>query len=238
MKLANGEIMTIPHGKGIIKTVRDQKPDKVKDYGHLSLEVGITFLYFLEMTSCPNRRKMLALLKIMMLQLKARNTKAKYPREILRMLVQQYSVIGLRDACQIFHACFVNLNGKVDGHVPADLVQEWQVKESKAYIKHMFSNKSNMNIEHRTAALPGIHVTAQNFDNQAGIIVRAKKHKQKESTEDELTIMDDLRNVKPFKHTEGRVYQQFQHIPKSFLQKIGTCSLQNWFENNKLSFLK
>ena len=82
------------------------------------------------------------------------------------------------------------------------------------------------------------HVTAQNFDNQAGTIVRANQRKQKESTEDQLTIMDDLRNVKPFKHIEGRVYQQFHHIPKSFLQKIGNCSLQNWFESNELSFLK
>ena len=236
--LANGEIMSLPHGKGIIKTFRDKKPDKVKDYGHLTLEVGITFLYFLEMTRCPNRKKMLALLKVMMLQLKGRNIKAKYPKEILRMLVQQYSVIGLRDACQIFHACFVNLDGKVDGHVPVDLVQEWQVKESKSHIKHMFSNKSESNIENRTAALPGIHTIAKNFDTQAGTVIRAKKHKQKESTEDELTIMDDLHNVKPFQHTEGRAYQQFNHIPKSFLQKIGNCSLQNWFESNKLSFLK
>ena len=46
MKLANGEIMTIPYGKDIIKTGRDQEPDKVKDYRHLSLEVGITTLLF------------------------------------------------------------------------------------------------------------------------------------------------------------------------------------------------
>ena len=83
------------------------------------------------MASCPNRRKNVGPLKIAMLQLKARSTKAKYPKEKLRMLVQQYSVIGLRDACLIVHACFVNLNGKVDRHVPADLVQEWQVKESE-----------------------------------------------------------------------------------------------------------
>ena len=131
------------------------------------------------MTSCPNRRKMLALLKVMMLQLKARNPKAKYPREILRILVQQYSVMGLRDACQIFHACFVNLDGKVDERVPADLVQEWQVKESKSHIKHMFSNKSDSNIEHRTASLPALHACATNFDMQAGTIVRAKKNIKK-----------------------------------------------------------
>ena len=238
LKLENGEVIQIPHGKGEVLTIRDKKPDKVKDYGHLVLECGITFTYFLELVKNPNRQKMLALLKMMMLQLKGRNTKAKYPREILRMLVQQYSVIGLQDACQIFHACFVNKEGKEEGHVPADLVQEWQVRESKAHIKHMFSNKSEANIELRTAAIPGIHAIANNFDDQAGTIVRAKKHKEKDSKEDELKIMNDLRKLKPFKHTEGRVYQEFPRIPRSFLERLGNISLQTWFETNKLSFLK
>ena len=238
VKLHNGDVIEIPHGKGIVHTIRDKQPDKIKDYGHLVLESGITFLYFLELVKRPNRQKMLALLKMMMLQMKGRNTKAKYPREILRLLVQQYSVIGLRDACQIFHACFVNLDGSEDGHVAADLVQEWQVKESKSHIKHMYSNKSESNIEHRTAAIPGIHAIAKNFDDQAGTIIRAKKHKQKDSKEDELKIINDLRKIKPFYHTEGRAYHGFQRIPRSFLQKIGNCSLQAWFESNKLSFLK
>ena len=228
--------MPIPHGTGLIQTVHDKQPDKIKDYGHLMLEDGTTFTYFLEMVKRPNRENMLALLKMMMLQTKGRNIKAKYPREILRMLVQQYSVMGLKDACQVFHACFVNVDGKEDGHVPADLVQEWQVRESKAHIKHMFSNKSESNIEHHTAAIPGIHAIAQNFDAQAGTIIRAKKHRQKDSKEDELKIMNDLRNLKPFQHTEGRAYQQFPNIPKSFLQKIGNCSLQTWLESINFPF--
>ena len=61
---------------------------------------------------------------MMMLQMKDCNIKAKYPRELLRMLVQQYSVIGLKDACQIFHACFDNVDGNEEGHAPAYLVQK------------------------------------------------------------------------------------------------------------------
>ena len=48
---------------------------------------------------------------------------------------------------RFFHAYFVYLNDKVDGHVPADLVQEWQVKESKSYIKHIFKQ---VKYEYRT----------------------------------------------------------------------------------------
>ena len=62
-------------------------------------------------------------------------------------------------------------------HVAADLVQEWQDKESKSHKKHMHSNKSESNIEHRTAAIPVIHAV----DDQAGTITRAKQHKKKYS---------------------------------------------------------
>ena len=45
------------------------KPDKVKDYAHYSLEVGMTYAYFLKQVKSPDRQKKFALLKMMMLQL-------------------------------------------------------------------------------------------------------------------------------------------------------------------------
>ena len=48
------------------------------------------------------------------------------------------SFLYLQEACQVFSASFVNLHGRNDSNFPADLVQEWNVKESKIHIKHMF----------------------------------------------------------------------------------------------------
>ena len=118
--LANGMEVNIP----ITETYKEKEvePDKVKDYAHYSLEVGMTFTYFLQLVKNPDRNKMLSLLKMMMLQLRGLSINAKYPKEILRMLVQQYSVMGLREACQVFQACFVNIHGKPNEDIPADLV--------------------------------------------------------------------------------------------------------------------
>ncbi|XP_071133232.1 uncharacterized protein [Mytilus edulis] len=129
--LANGIVLEIPMTTPAHDGNKENKPDKIKDYAHYGLEVGMTFIYFLQNVKNPERRKMLPLLKMMMIQLRGHSMNAKYPKEILRILVQQYSVMGLQEACQVFQACFINTMGKSDGHVPADLVQEWNVKECK-----------------------------------------------------------------------------------------------------------
>lgn len=116
----------------------------------------MTFIYLLDLIKTPDKERILGLLKMMLLQLKDHSTKGKYPLEILRHLVQQYSVMDLREACQVLHASFVNLHDKPDTHVPADLVQEWNVKLIKRHIKHMYSNKNDSNIQHCKAAIPDI----------------------------------------------------------------------------------
>ena len=118
----------------------------------------------------------------------------------------------------------MNTNGKTDGHVPADLQLEWIVKQQKEHIKHMFSNKTPEFIESKSSALLGIQSISNNFDNTCETVVRSKKHQTKESCEDELNMMDDLRNVKPFHHQEGRSYESFKSFPRSQIKKLdGQC---------------
>lgn len=62
------------------------------------------------------------------------------------MLLQQYRLLGLQDTCQVLHACFVNTGGKSDTNVPAGLILEWIVEDVKSNIKHMNSNKTDVNI--------------------------------------------------------------------------------------------
>ncbi|XP_071127588.1 uncharacterized protein [Mytilus edulis] len=233
--LDNGQTIHIPVAVSEY-TFQKLKPDKVKYYAHYSLEVGLIFRYFLNLCKEPVREQFLPLLKMMMVQLRGHSICAKYHKEILRMLIQQYSVMGLQEACQVFCASFVNLHGRKDGNVPADLVQEWNVKESKKHIKHMFSNKENSTIEHKTSALPSIHKIASNFDTEVGTLVRAKRHKDKSYDDEVCVIMEDLREILPFTHQEGRSYETFKNIPKSLCEKVDGLKLQKWFKKHKNSF--
>ncbi|CAC5383233.1 unnamed protein product [Mytilus coruscus] len=152
------------------------------------------------------------------------------------MLVQQYSVMGLQEACQVFQACFINTTGKSDGNVPADLVQEWNVKECKKHIKHMYSNKLDANICNRTSALPSIHAIADNFDTEACTIIRSKKHTRKQNDEDELLLIQDMKKIRPFHYTSGRFYKEFNSIPRSISEKVDGQLLLKWFNKNRRTF--
>ncbi|WAR28244.1 hypothetical protein MAR_013948 [Mya arenaria] len=226
----HGRRIDIPIIQPKTAMLRPKLPDKKKDYGHFVLEVGMTFIYFLKLVKQPSREKFLLILKMIMLQLRGSNEKSKYAREISRML---YSVMGIREAFQVFQACFVSSSGLPDQNVPADLVQEWNVKTSKAHIKHMFANKTDNNITYRTAALPGINQIGENLDLQLGTMKRAKKHKQKNDQSDILTVMNDLRRIRPFNHTEQRKYDAFSKIKMSPTEDVDMEKFKEWFKLKK-----
>ena len=122
--LDNGSTYRVLIAPQRIETVKAEKSDHVKTYGHHVLEVGLTLKYFLELMKTPDHMKLLGLFKLMMVQLKARNTKAKYPLELLKLLLQQYSLLPLKEASAVLQACFVNTDGEVNSHIPADLQME------------------------------------------------------------------------------------------------------------------
>lgn len=223
-----------------MENVRTLADDKVKDYAHYVLETGFTLKYFLEISHYPDRDSFLGICKVMLIQLKALNPHAKYPLELMRFLVQQYSLLPLNQAQQVFQSMFVNLkSNKYNEHEFADKVMEWQVKTNKRHISHMHSNKTKSNIINRTAALAGFHEIANNFDQTAGVVIRAKKHSHSESAcrPDNLVIMRDLRTVRPFSHKENRSYKQFPSIVKSPKIKLDASKLKQWFYDRKGVFV-
>ncbi|CAC5403385.1 unnamed protein product [Mytilus coruscus] len=130
--------------------------DKVKNYGHLCLELGLQFKAILDLCKLPDRDRGLRLLKVCMIHFKANNNLSKYAYEILRLLVHQLCILSEQEAHEEFYGLFVNTKGKMDSHIPCDLQMEYIVKSVKRNIKHMFSNKTGKNITTRTSALPAI----------------------------------------------------------------------------------
>ena len=234
LRTAAGKLVRIP---GCEKTVslRQMEQDHKKTYGHYVLEGGLTFMYFLELCKRPDRQRLLRLFKLMMMQLKGRTTHAKYPLEILMMLFQQLSILSERRAHQVLHGSFVNTKGRPDTNVPADLQMEWLVKHNKRHIKHMFSNKSTSNIYTKSSALPGFYAISRNFDNDADVLIRSKRHNHKEVERDELQMMDDLRKVRPFEYQAGRSYlpRLFKRLKVSQTKNLTYKKLKKWFDTHK-----
>lgn len=237
MQLASGEIVEVMvrHSEVLIGS---PTPDKVKDYGHLVLELGSIFFCLLDLCKQPDREKMIGLLKTIMIILKSNNSHSKYALEILRWIMQQRCMLPEQSARQVFHQSFVNTKGRTNTHVPCDLVMEWQVRDEKRHIKHMISNKTESNILARSAALGGIEKISGHYDNVTNVRVRSKRHKTTSALEDERRIVEDLRKIRPFSHVQGRKFANFKNVPSTLLEKFDGFTFKSWFTKHKLLLTK
>ncbi|XP_071153480.1 uncharacterized protein [Mytilus edulis] len=218
----------------IKKAQKSQTPqeDKVKNYGHLCLELGLQFKAILDLCKLPDRERGLRLLKVCMIHFKANNNLSKYAYAILRLLVHQLCILSEQEAHEEFYGLFVNTKGKIDSHIPCDLQMEYIVKSVKRNIKHMFSNKTDKNITTRTSALPAIKDIADNFDKTSGVIIRCKKHSSIDAIKDELDIIFDLQNVNPFTFTAGRSHDSFKTISSRMDKLLDVHHFHSWIESN------
>ena len=222
----------------IHETLQQQSPDRQKDYFHHALEVGTVFSLFIHEIKVPQREKLLPLFKMMMMILKGQNTKAKYPLEILRLLVQQYSLLPLQVASQVLHDCFVNTKGKPDSHVPADQQMEWLVKLMKKHIKHMYSQKTENNISNKTSALPGIQEIVEQFDKTAQVLIRCSRHNEIDAKDARIQMVKDFSDARPFDYQEDRSFKndKFKMTQKSSVLNLDHNKLKQWFEHHKNLF--
>lgn len=233
LTLANGQHLQIwpkmetkPHQQ----KVKDEESDKVKNYAHLVVELGLLYKELLSVCKNPSRDRLLALLKLSMVVFKTRNNNSKYALEIHRFLVQQISVLSKREAVETVEAMFVNAKGKPNSCTPADLQMEYVVKIIKKHIKHMYSNKTEQNIAKQTRALSSVHNLSQHYDTTTDVIIRSKQHKEKESAGDELMMIEDLRKLHPFAFEANRAHPAFPSIKKSILQHCNTDHYHSWLK--------
>ena len=209
--------------------------DGVQSYAKRLLELGLLFKDMLDATKLPERQRWLRVFKLSMLFFKNHRNKSKYAYEIMRLLVHQVCILTEKAACEEFYGLFVNTNGHVDGHIAADQRMEYLVKEEKEHIKHMFSNKTEKNINMRSCAIAGMHDIALNFDLASGVVVRTQKHKDKSSAADEIILLEDLRRLRPFKE-KSRVHSKFGTIRPSGVDGIDIQHYHNWIKQKTYAF--
>ena len=229
VKLPSGKMLEIHLSAQVSKSLSPKpKEDKVNKYAHLVLELGLLFKNFLECVQVPNRPRMLWTLKLVMVLLKAQNNLSKYADEILRFLVHHICSLSDRKAHEMFYALHVNTRGKIDTHIAVDLQMEYIVRSIKRHIKHMFSNKTQQNIERKTGALAAINSIVQRYDTASDVNIRSKKHKTASAHSDEVDMIEDLRSIKPFTVQEGRTFRHFPNTQSSLISFLDFTHFREW----------
>ena len=72
------------------------------------------------------------------------------------------------------------------------------VRIQKKHLHHMHSRITVQNIHNRSSALAGMNDISNVFDRETEVARRTGTHTAKEADIDELSIMDDLCDLKPF----------------------------------------
>ena len=207
----------------------------MQSYSKRLLELGLLYKDMLDATKLPERHRWLRIFKLAMLLFKTYRNKSKYTYEIMRLLIHQICILTEKAACEEFYGLFVNTNGHVDGHIPADQRMEYLVKDDKEHIKHMFSNKTEKNISMRSCAIAGMHGIALNFDAASGVLVRTQKHSDKSSVGDETILLDDLRRLRPFQQ-KSRCHSKFRNIMPSGVDGMDMQHYHDWIKRKTYDF--
>ena len=82
----------------------------------------------------------------------------------------------------------------------------------------MYSDKTEKNITKCSRALGGVQDVAANFDATSGVIVRNWGHTAASSQGDEMSMINDLRRLRPFQYVAGRSHRSFPNMASSVLQ--------------------
>lgn len=221
------------------KQVQQAEYDRSKHYAHTVLELGLLYMDFLDTIKVPDRNRLLSTMKYMMHVFKTHNSRSKYALEILRFLCHQQSSYSLKTAHEAVYGLFVNTGGKIDPHIPADLQMEHVIRKVKK--KKLFKATGPKNLEgavvKKSRALAAMSQIAEQYDSSSGVVVRANKHK-KSAHEDEMKMIKDLKEARPFLSQPGRTFEKFANVLAPFHSSLKQEDYTTWinYHKKKLQF--
>ncbi len=208
------------------------------NYAMRVLEIGMALKCLLFLCRSPCYSTFMSLLKFLLAVLYCRSNKSKYCLELVRYLVHQVAVFTRKEGHEMFYRQFVNTNGTLYGHIPADLQNEYVVREEKRGMKHMFGGKTNRNIERRSAALAGASEIATHFDCETNVLIRSKKHSNVSSVNDEYEVIADLRTIRPFQYTLNRKHKGTLCVKASCLSDLDLNVFLSWIYSKQLIYCR
>ncbi|CAC5384468.1 unnamed protein product [Mytilus coruscus] len=126
--LSDGKTVEIQIQKYAKKSKNVEKTDGILNYATLVLNLGLLYKELLSVCKLPDRKRLIRLMKQCLIVFKAKSNLSKYALEVLRFLVQQTVLLSEKSATMTVYSMFVNTQGKIDSHIPADFQMEYIVK--------------------------------------------------------------------------------------------------------------
>ena len=160
-----------------------------------------------------------------------------YGIEMFISIMQNEVLLSEEEAYQCTWAATANWSGGIGKNLEIDLMQENRNRDLKKLIKNMGANKSEKATERASKAVGGIRKSMQNFDAQVTIHAKSSAHSHKSSSSDEVKILKDLHDLKPFTCKSNRKHNSFPDMSSNPLNDLDDNKFKEWLKRHKKNLL-
>ena len=129
---------------------------------------------------------------------------SKYFVECLDFVLKTEYLLSPMQKLRVLEGAFVNLRGGIGENMEADLVQENAVRNQKDLIRALGANKTDSAIARCSKAADTVAEICSNVDKAVTVKKHSSRHRVPKSEKDEVVIRNSLRQLRPFRKSEGR----------------------------------
>ena len=181
--------------------------------------------------------RLATLCKELLLHFKSHKGFNAYAIEMLISIVQNEILLSERQANQAIWAATTNWKGGTGRNIEIDLFQEKSNMFQKGLVKSMGANKTEKAITRASKSSGGVQRIVETFDELTGVKQGSSEHAHKSNVDDELTILSDLHDLKPFSEQAGRAHRSFRNISGDPLHDLNEEELRVWLLRHNANIL-
>ena len=207
--------------------------DYVKNYGLCTIFLAILLLQMKDTAKEGDGERNLINQKLLLTVFKSLATYSKYAIEMFVSIAQVESLLTPRLSEEFKWGYFSNWRGGEGNNIEDDLAQEITNKVSKNIVQRMGPNKTIESISKICKASNGIKEIIENFDEEALIHKTSVHHTIGDPLKDEIEMINDLIQLNPFSHIDGRAHNSFPNIKRSPLQYLNIVDFHQWLQKHK-----
>jgi hypothetical protein len=215
----------------------EDDPDYILNY---SINLIINFLIlasYKDAVKSGNGSFIATLHKELLLHFHSHSSFNVYAIEMMISIVQNEILLSPAQAHHCNWASTANWKGGKDHNIEIDLLQENRNKDLKDFIKSMGANKTDKAIKRVSKAAGGIKKIVETFDSEVSRQQPSSLHSSRSSVQDERIVLNDLRQLRPFREIEGRSHPSFPSISANPLQSIDQTKLDEWLKQHQKNLI-
>lgn len=216
-----------------LEEIQSDPEDKVMNYGLCVIEFAVLVMQMIDTVHEGDGDRLIVIIKYLLLMFKAKSNYSKYAIETMRFITQVKCTLTEQMAARVTHGRFANPSGKPGHNMETDIAMEHTIKATKVLINGMGANKTQKAVLRATSSVGGVQCICHSYDKSSNVTPNSTAHSRKTAVGDELFMVQDLKNLRPFKAIPGRCHATFSEIKNSPILSIDWPAFHQWLDKHK-----